>query len=148
LRDKACGARKDKKDYSGKFWKLHEARFYIVSIDAVNLPGFQFIQDPLDYDTRTHHSNMDTYELIQEPDMKQMAVIVASFVYLTANRDEMVPRKPLQKTRPKTHQPVLSASVNESYWKPARSPWLGCSMTRLRQNPKTLAPRIAVIGWS
>lgn len=71
-----------------------------LSFDAVGLPGFQFIQDPLDYETRTHHSNMDTYERIQEPDMKQMAVIVASFVYLTANRDEMMPRKPLPKPTP------------------------------------------------
>jgi carboxypeptidase Q len=71
-----------------------------LSYDAVGLPGFQFIQDPMDYDTRTHHSNMDVYERIQEPDMKQMAVIVASFVYLTANRDEMMPRKPLQKAQP------------------------------------------------
>ena len=76
-----------------------------LAFDAVGLPGFQFIQDPLDYDTRTHHTNMDVYERIQEPDMKQMAVIVASFVYLTANRDEMVPRKPLPKTRPKPTNP-------------------------------------------
>lgn len=76
-----------------------------LSFDAVGLPGFQFVQDPLDYDTRTHHSNMDVYERIQEADMKQMAVIVASFVYLTANREEMVPRKPLQKTRPKRTSP-------------------------------------------
>jgi carboxypeptidase Q len=71
-----------------------------LSFDAVGLPGFQFIQDPLDYDSRTHHSNMDVYERIQEPDMKQMAVIVASFVYMTANRDEMIPRKPLPKAQP------------------------------------------------
>jgi len=71
-----------------------------LSYDAVGLPGFQFIQDPMDYDTRTHHSNMDVYERIQEADMKQMAVIVASFVYLTANRDEMMPRKPLPKPQP------------------------------------------------
>src|SRR5277367_6382581 len=71
-----------------------------LSYDAVGLPGFQFIQDPMDYDTRTHHSNMDVYERIQEADMKQMAVIVASFVYLTANRDEMLPRKPLPKAQP------------------------------------------------
>ena len=66
-----------------------------LSYNAVGIPGFQFIQDPLEYETRTHHSNMDVYERISEPDMKQMAVIVASFVYLTANRDEMIPRKPL-----------------------------------------------------
>lgn len=71
-----------------------------LSFEAVGLPGFQFIQDPMDYDTRTHHSNMDVYERIQEPDMKQMAVIVASFVCLTANRDEMMPRKPLPKAQP------------------------------------------------
>jgi carboxypeptidase Q len=76
-----------------------------LAFNAVGLPGFQFIQDPLDYDTRTHHSNMDVYERIQEPDMKQMAVIVASFVYLTANRDEMIPRKPLPKPQPARPQP-------------------------------------------
>lgn len=66
-----------------------------LSYNAVGIPGFQFIQDPIEYETRTHHSNMDVYERLQEPDMKQMAVIVASFVYLTANREEMIPRKPL-----------------------------------------------------
>ena len=48
---------------------------------------------------------MDVYERIQEPDMKQMAVIVASFVYMTANRDEMIPRKPLPKPQPARPQP-------------------------------------------
>jgi carboxypeptidase Q len=76
-----------------------------LSFDAVGLPGFQFIQDPLDYDTRTHHSNMDVYERIQEPDMRQMATIIASFVYLTANRDEMMPRKPLPKPVPARNFP-------------------------------------------
>ncbi|HEY6266386.1 MAG TPA: M20/M25/M40 family metallo-hydrolase [Candidatus Acidoferrum sp.] len=76
-----------------------------LSFDGVGLPGFQFIQDPMDYDTRTHHSNMDVYERVQEPDMKQMAVIVASFVYLTANRDEMIPRKPLPKPQPVRNSP-------------------------------------------
>ena len=65
------------------------------SFDAVGLPGFQFVQDPLEYGTRTHHSNMDLYERIQEEDMRKNAVIVASFVYLTANRDQLLPRKPL-----------------------------------------------------
>ena len=76
-----------------------------LSFNAVGLPGFQFIQDPLDYDTRTHHSNMDLYERIQEPDMKQMAAIVASFVYLTANREEPIPRKPLPKPQPARNFP-------------------------------------------
>ena len=65
------------------------------AFDAVGLPGFQFIQDPVEYDSRTHHSNMDVYERIQEADMKQNAVIVASFVYHAANREEKLPRKPL-----------------------------------------------------
>jgi Zn-dependent M28 family amino/carboxypeptidase len=68
-----------------------------VSFDEVGLPGFQFIQDPIEYDSRTHHTNMDVYERIQEADMKQMAVIVASFVYMTANANELLPRKPLPK---------------------------------------------------
>jgi carboxypeptidase Q len=72
-----------------------------LSFNAVGIPGFQFIQDPIEYGTRTHHSNMDVYERIQEPDMKQMAVIVASFVYLTANREEMIPRKPLPPPEPR-----------------------------------------------
>jgi hypothetical protein len=70
------------------------------SFDAVGLPGFQFIQDPVEYDTRTHHSNMDYYERIQESDMRQNAVIVAAFVYQTANREEKLPRKPLPRAQP------------------------------------------------
>jgi carboxypeptidase Q len=65
------------------------------SFDAVGLPGFQFIQDGIEYNTRTHHSSQDVYERIQETDMKHNAVVVAAFVYLTANRDELIPRKPL-----------------------------------------------------
>jgi carboxypeptidase Q len=66
-----------------------------LSFNAVGLPGFQFIQDEIDYETRTHHSNMDTYERVQEADMKQIATIVAAFVYMTANREDMIPRKPM-----------------------------------------------------
>ncbi|HJZ67438.1 MAG TPA: M20/M25/M40 family metallo-hydrolase [Blastocatellia bacterium] len=66
-----------------------------LSFDAVGLPGFQFIQDQIEYDTRTHHSNMDVYDRIQEDDMKQAATIMAAFVYNTAMRDKKLPRKPL-----------------------------------------------------
>src|SRR5581483_3817291 len=66
-----------------------------LSFDAVGLPGFQFIQDEVEYDTRTHHSNMDVYDRIQADDMKQASVIIASFVYNAAMRDEKLPRKPL-----------------------------------------------------
>jgi carboxypeptidase Q len=71
------------------------------SFDAVGIPGFQFIQDPLDYETRTHHSNMDVYDRLQADDLRQAAVIVASFVYNAAMRDQMLPRKPIEKALPK-----------------------------------------------
>jgi hypothetical protein len=64
------------------------------AFDAVGIPGFQFIQDPMDYNTRTHHSNMDVFERLMPHDMMQNSVIVASFVYMAANRDQMLPRKP------------------------------------------------------
>jgi len=64
-----------------------------LSFDAVGIPGFQFIQDPLDYETRTHHSNMDTYERLQANDLAQAAFVEAIFVYNTAMRDQMLPRK-------------------------------------------------------
>ena len=65
-----------------------------LSYDAVGLPGFQFIQDPLDYETRTHHSNEDVYERLQPGDLAQIATVEAIFVYNAAMRDAMFPRKP------------------------------------------------------
>lgn len=65
------------------------------AFDAIGIPGFQFIQDPLDYGSRTHHSNMDTYERLQPEDLAQAALVEAIFVYNTAMRDQMLPRKPL-----------------------------------------------------
>jgi Zn-dependent M28 family amino/carboxypeptidase len=65
-----------------------------LSFDAVGIPGFQFIQDPLDYASRTHHSNMDTYERLQPDDLAQAAFVEAIFVYNAAMRDQMLPRKP------------------------------------------------------
>jgi hypothetical protein len=65
-----------------------------LSFDAVGIPGFQFIQDPLDYGERTHHSNMDTYERLQAEDLAQAAFVEAIFVYNAAMRDQMLPRKP------------------------------------------------------
>src|SRR5215472_16080101 len=72
-----------------------------LSFDAVGLPGFQFIQDPAEYATRTHHSNMDVFDRLQSPDLVQASAIVASVVYHAAVRDEMLPRKPLPKPEPK-----------------------------------------------
>ena len=71
------------------------------SFDAVGIPGFQFIQDPMDYETRTHHSNMDVYDRLQPEDLKQISVIVAGFVYDAAMRDQMLPRKPIEKAQPR-----------------------------------------------
>ncbi len=66
-----------------------------LAFDGVGLPGFQFIQDPVEYSTRTHHSNMDLYDRIQAEDMKQASIIMAAFVYNAAMRDEKLPRKPM-----------------------------------------------------
>ena len=65
-----------------------------LSFDGIGLPGFQFIQDEIEYDTRTHHSNQDVFDRIQADDMKQAATIMAAFVYQTAMRDDKLPRKP------------------------------------------------------
>jgi len=63
------------------------------SFDAINLPGFQFIQDPIDYWTRTHHSNQDVFDRVPPADLKQAATILAAFVYNAAMADERLPRK-------------------------------------------------------
>jgi hypothetical protein len=64
-----------------------------LAFDALGLPGFQFIQDEIEYDTRTHHSNQDVYDRIQADDMKQAATVMAAFIYQTAMMDEKMPRK-------------------------------------------------------
>ncbi|MEQ1922642.1 MAG: M20/M25/M40 family metallo-hydrolase [Pyrinomonadaceae bacterium] len=66
------------------------------AFDGIGLPGFQFIQDEVEYSTRTHHSNMDSFDRIQADDMKQMAIILAAFVYQTAMMDDKLPRKPVR----------------------------------------------------
>ena len=81
-----------------------------LSFDAVGLPGFQFIQDPLDYGTLTHHSDMDTYDHLQAADLMQAAAVIATVVYDAANRPEMLPRKELPKAWPKVDVPVVTSS--------------------------------------
>jgi hypothetical protein len=63
------------------------------SFDRVGIPGFQFIQDRIEYNTRTHHTNMDTYDHLQPDDLKQAATVVAGFVYNAAMRDQKIPTK-------------------------------------------------------
>ncbi|MEP0985228.1 M20/M25/M40 family metallo-hydrolase [Ekhidna sp.] len=69
-----------------------------LGFDAIGIPGFQFIQDPVEYWSRTHHTNMDTYERLVIEDLQQIATIVAGFVYNTAMRDEMLPREEIEVT--------------------------------------------------
>jgi hypothetical protein len=71
-----------------------------LAFDAVGLPGFQFIQEPIAYGTRTHHSNMDVFDHGLVADLQQAATVIASFVYHTAERDELLPRKPLVRAEP------------------------------------------------
>jgi hypothetical protein len=66
-----------------------------LSFDAVGIPGFQFVQEMLDYESRTHHSNQDVYERLQPADLKQIATVEAIFLWNAAQRDQMLPRKPL-----------------------------------------------------
>ena len=73
-----------------------------VAFDAVGLPGFQFIQDDLDYYTRTHHSNLDVFDHAQREDLVQASVVMASFAYHAAMRDEMLPRKPIPRKPPES----------------------------------------------
>ena len=66
-----------------------------LSFDAIGLPGFQFVQDRLEYNARTHHSNMDTYDRVQRDDVVQQATVAAVFAYNAAMRDDKLPRKAL-----------------------------------------------------
>ena len=78
-----------------------------ASFDAAGLPGFQFIQDPIDYEPKTHHTNMDFYESLQPEDMRRNAVMIAGFAMLAANHNGMLPRKPrpAEPARPPAGQP-------------------------------------------
>lgn len=71
-----------------------------LSFDAVGIPAFQFIQDDVEYSSRTHHSNIDVDDHLQPADLMQAAAVVASVVYHTANRSELLPRKPLPRPLP------------------------------------------------
>lgn len=82
-----------------------------LSFDAVGIPGFQFIQDPLEYSTRTHHSNMDTYDHTQPGDLMQAAAVMSSVAWHAANASEMMPRKPLPEPKPKW-QPAAEATAS------------------------------------
>ncbi len=66
-----------------------------ASFEAVGLPGFQFMVDRLEYNSRTHHSNMDVYDRVQREDMMQQAIVIATFAYNAAMREEKLPRKAL-----------------------------------------------------
>jgi carboxypeptidase Q len=80
------------------------------SFDDVGLPGFQFVQDQLEYETRTHHTNMDLYERLQKNDLMQASVILASFAYNAAMRDGMMPRKPMPREETEPTRPSSPAA--------------------------------------
>ena len=76
-----------------------------LAFDAVGIPGFQFIQDPIAYFNRTHHSNMDNWDHLEGEDLAQAATIIASFVWHTSQRDEKIPRKAIDtKVEPEAKQ--------------------------------------------
>jgi carboxypeptidase Q len=83
-----------------------------VFMQAVGLPGFQFIQDPLDYESRTHHSDVDTFDHLKADDLRQAAVIMASFLWNAANADAPLPRPPLP-TKPKETNPFAYSDDDE-----------------------------------
>jgi carboxypeptidase Q len=80
------------------------------SFDGIGLPGFQFIQDEIEYETRTHHSNQDVFDRIQADDMKQASVIMAAFVYNAATIDQKLPRKPAPSSESTPRAPVRAAA--------------------------------------
>jgi carboxypeptidase Q len=89
------------------------------AFDSVGIPGFQFIQDMLDYGSRTHHSNMDVYERLQPDDLAQAATVEAIFVYNAAMRDQMLPRKPLPHPELKEEKDAPLKNVMPGAEKPA-----------------------------
>jgi carboxypeptidase Q len=91
-----------------------------ASFDGVGLPGFQFIQDELDYDTRTHHSQVDVFDRLQAADLMQASVVLASFLYNTAMMDKPMPRKPLPAEATATPTPAPSAPAKATPVSPAK----------------------------
>ena len=85
-----------------------------LSFDAIGLPGFQFIQDEIDYSSRTHHTNMDLYERVVPGDVMQAAVLAASFAWHAAMRDERLPRKPLPVAEPPEPTPAVAAPLADA----------------------------------
>ena len=91
-----CGARSEKsleRSSAAPITINNEFGVDALAFDQAGLPGFQLIQDPLDYESRTHHSNMDVFDRLPADDMRRNAVILASMVYLAAIRDQPIPRE-------------------------------------------------------
>lgn len=80
-----------------------------VPFDRVGVPAFQFIQDPLDYFGRTHHTDLDTFEHLNREDLVQSSIVVATFLWQAANREEMLPRKPFPTEPPKREKPAAGS---------------------------------------
>jgi Zn-dependent M28 family amino/carboxypeptidase len=94
-----------------------------LSFERVGLPGFQFIQDPMDYGSRSHHTNMDLYERVHPADVKQAATILAAFAWHAAQRDAKLPRKPLPAPgAPREERPAEPERASEPAPAPAAAP--------------------------
>ena len=93
-----------------------------LPFDQVGLPAFQFIQDEIEYMSRTHHGNMDVYDRVIADDLKQAAVVMASFVYEAAMRDEQIPRKPAARSAKLPTPSAASAPRESPAVAPATSP--------------------------
>ena len=85
-----------------------------VSFDSVGLPAFQFIQDEADYETRTHHTTLDTFDRLQKADLMQAAVVMATFAYDAAMRPQRLPRRPLPRDVPAAPAPAPAPSISTS----------------------------------
>jgi hypothetical protein len=74
-----------------------------VFMQSVGIPAFQFIQDPLDYSSRIHHTSADSYDHLKIADLKQAAVIMSSFLWQAAEREEALPRMPVMREPAETN---------------------------------------------
>ncbi len=80
-----------------------------VPFDRVGVPGFQFVQDPLDYFQRTHHTHLDTFERLRREDLVQASIVLATFLWQTADREELLPRKPMPQPPVRSSEPSATA---------------------------------------
>jgi len=113
------------------------------SFDAVGLPAFQFVQDEVEYETRTHHTNQDVYERLQADDLIQASVVLATFVWQAAERDERLPRKPMPRVETKTGPTPASPRPSPPSSGPWSVPWAApCTVPAAASAPASAAASV------